>query len=166
MIVSEEEIRDRVRSLAAELANAYPQGALLVAVLKGSFVFAADLIRELPASFEVDFLAVRSYEGTQSSGAVEIVLDLTTDITGRDVVLVEDIVDTGLTLDYLHRLLAARGPRSLKVMSLFFKPQAHHGETKPDWVGFEIPPRFVIGYGMDADERFRGLRSVRELNDE
>ncbi|GIV03382.1 MAG: hypoxanthine-guanine phosphoribosyltransferase [Fimbriimonadales bacterium] len=165
-VVSESEIQAKVRDLAAELTAAYPGGALLVAVLKGSFLFLADLVRELPPTFEVDFLAVRSYQGTQSSGAVEIVLDLATDITGRDLVLVEDIVDTGLTLDYLHRLLSARGPRSLRIASLFFKPAAHRGEVKPDWVGFEIPPQFVVGYGMDVNERYRGLRDVVEYQDE
>lgn len=165
-VVSEAEIADRVRQLAEELAHVYPSGALLVGVLKGSFLFLADLVRRLPPTFTVDFLGVRSYQGTESSGAVEITLDLGADITGKDVVVVEDIVDTGLTLDYLVRLLSSRGPASLRVVALFFKAQAHAGEYKPDWVGFEIPSAFVVGYGMDVDERYRGLREVFEWSHE
>lgn len=165
-VVTEEQIAERVERLAQEIARAYPDGALLVGVLKGSFLFLADLVRRLPPTFSVDFLGVRSYQGTESSGAVEITLDLATDITGKDVLIVEDIVDTGLTLDYLKRLLQSRGPRSLRVVALFFKAEAHQGEWKPDWVGFSIPTMFVVGYGMDVDERFRGLPEVVEWQDE
>jgi len=165
-VVTEAQISERVAQLAQELELAYPDGALLVGVLKGSFLFLADLVRRLPPTFAVDFLGVRSYQGTESSGAVEITLDLATDITGRDVLIVEDIVDTGLTLDYLVRLLRSRGPASLRVVALFFKAEAHEGRSKPDWVGFEIPSTFVVGYGMDVDERFRGLPEVVEWQDE
>jgi hypoxanthine phosphoribosyltransferase len=165
-VVTEEQIAERVERLAEEIARAYPNGALLVGVLKGSFLFLADLLRRLPPTFPVDFLGVRSYQGTESSGAVEITLDLATDITGRDVLIVEDIVDTGLTLDYLMRLLQSRGPRSLRVVALLFKEEAHQGEWRPDWVGFAIPTTFVVGYGMDVDERFRGLPEVVEWRDE
>lgn len=165
-VVTREQIAERVEGLAQEIARAYPDGALLVGVLKGSFLFLADLVRRLPPTFSVDFLGVRSYQGTESSGAVEITLDLATDITGKDVLIVEDIVDTGLTLDYLKRLLQSRGPRSLRVVALFFKGEAHQGEWKPDWVGFSIPTMFVVGYGMDVDERYRGLAEVVEWQDE
>lgn len=165
-IVTRAQIAERVEQLAKEVAHAYPNGALLVGVLKGSFVFLADLVRRLPPTFSVDFLGVRSYQGMESTGAVEITLDLGADITGRDVLIVEDIVDTGLTLDYLVRLLRSRGPKSLRVLALFFKVEAHTGQFKPDWVGFEIPSTFVVGYGMDVDERFRGLQDVVEWRDE
>ena len=129
----------------------------VVGVLKGSFLFMADLVRQLDGPVECEFLGVSSYVGTRSSGAVQITQDLRIDVTGRDVILVEDIVDTGLTLDYLLRTLSARNPASLRVVSLLDKPSRRQVQVKVDLVGFEIPDLFVVGYGLDLDQRYRNL---------
>jgi hypoxanthine phosphoribosyltransferase len=129
----------------------------VVGVLKGSFLFMADLVRHIDGPVECEFLGVSSYVGTQSSGAVQITQDLRIDIEGRDLVLVEDIVDTGLTLDYLLRTLSARNPASLRVVALLDKPSRRKVEVTVDLVGFEIPDLFVVGYGLDLDQRYRNL---------
>jgi hypoxanthine phosphoribosyltransferase len=160
-LVSEEEIRSRVAELAAEinedLKDATP---LLVGVLKGCIYFLSDLSRELGGKCAIDFMAVESYEGPTSTGAVKIRMDLGTNVEGRDVLIVEDIVDTGMTLGYLVELLGARKPKSLRVASLLFKPGSFKGPRKPDYIGFEIPNDFVVGYGMDLGEEYRNLRFI------
>ena len=133
----------------------------VVAVLRGAFVFAADLIRALPRDVRCDFLAVRSYgSATETSGVVQITQDLSLPITGRHVLLVEDIVDTGLTLRHLLDLLATRRPASLRVCTLLNKLSRRQTEVSVDFVGFEIPDRFVVGYGLDHDQRYRNLPYV------
>jgi hypoxanthine phosphoribosyltransferase len=129
----------------------------VVGVLKGSFLFMADLVRAIEGPVECEFLGVSSYVGTRSSGAVQITQDLRIDVAGRDLVLVEDIVDTGLTLDYLLRTLSARNPASLRVVSLLDKPSRRKVEVPVDLVGFEIPDLFVVGYGLDLDQKYRNL---------
>ncbi len=157
-LLTEEQIKRRVRQLAEEIRLAYPnEKPLLVAVLKGAVVFLSDLMRELGPGFAVDFMAVRTYEGKCPTGAVEIRLDLGEDIRGRDVLLVEDVVDTGATLAYLWNLIKARGPRSLKVATLLLKEEAYGGEVPIDFVGFSIPNAFVVGYGLDLNEEWRNL---------
>ena len=131
---------------------------LVVGVLRGAAIFHADLIRCLHPSIRIDFIAVSSYgPSTQTSGEVKLVKDLETSVGGTDLLLVEDIVDTGLTLDYLLRLLRSRNPRSLKVCSLLSKPSRRQVEVDIDYLGFEIPDRFVVGYGLDLDQRYRNL---------
>ena len=157
--LSAEQIAERVKALGAEIRRDYEDKRLaVVIVLKGSFVFAADLIRaiDLP-NLRVDFLGVRSYDGTESSGVVQIVNDLSRPIEDEDVLLVEDIVDTGLTISYLLDLLQTRKPHSLKVCSLLHKPARAKIAVPIDYLGFTIEDRFVIGYGLDFGEKFRNL---------
>lgn len=160
-MLSEEQIRARVRELGAQIARDYVNNKLvLVCVLKGSFVFASDLARAIPQDvpLRVDFLGVRSYgEGTESSGVVQITHDLSKPIAGEDVLIVEDIVDTGLTLAHLMDLLRTRNPRSVRVCSLLHKPARSKVEVKIDYLGFTIEDKFVIGYGLDFAEKYRNL---------
>ncbi len=132
-----------------------------MAVLKGAFVFLSDLMRSLPVPVSIDFLAVSSYaSGTTTSGEVRVLKDLDVALDGREVLLVEDIIDTGLTLSYLHGILRARNPRSLRTVALLNKPSRRRVTVPLDYVGFTIPDRFVVGYGMDHGERFRNLTYV------
>ena len=153
------EIQQRVAELGAQITRDYKDGALvLVCVLKGSFVFAADLMRAIDLPLRIDFLGVRSYgEGTESSGVVQITQDLSRPIEHEDVVLVEDIVDTGLTIAHLMDLLRTRNPRSVKVCSLLHKPSRARIEVKVDYLGFTIEDKFVVGYGLDFAEKHRNL---------
>ncbi|HEY0710285.1 MAG TPA: hypoxanthine phosphoribosyltransferase [Polyangia bacterium] len=155
----------RVTALGANIADAIPAGNLVVVgVLRGAFIFMADLVRALPREHQCDFLAVRSYgDATETSGVVEITHDLSLPIEGKHVLLVEDIVDTGLTLNYLIKLLEARRPRSLRVAALLSKPSRRRVEVPIDFVGFEVEDRFVVGYGLDAAQKHRHLPYVAEL---
>ena len=149
-----------------ELRRDHPHSMHLVGVLKGAFVFLSDLIRHLPGDATVDFIAVESYgTGTTSSGEVRLITDLQTAIEGRDVVIVEDIVDTGATLQYLQEILQARNPRSLAAAALLSKPSRRLVNVKLDYVGFEIEDRFVVGYGLDYGGRYRNLRYIAVLPD-
>jgi hypoxanthine phosphoribosyltransferase len=158
-LISEAEISARVNTLARQIDAALPPGPLtVVGVLRGAFVFMADLVRALPRPLVCDFLGVRSYgDATVSSGVVEIASDLGTPITDRNVLLVEDIVDTGLTLKYLLDVLGARGPASLYTCALLSKPTRRQIDVKVDFVGFEVPDKFVVGYGLDAGQLYRNL---------
>ena len=158
-MLSSEEIAARVRELGAQITQDYAGKPLvLVCVLKGSFVFAADLMRTIDLPLRVDFLGVRSYgEGTESSGVVQITQDLSKPIEHEDVLLVEDIVDTGLTIAHLMDLLRTRQPRSVKVCSLLHKPARARIEVKIDYLGFTIEDKFVVGYGLDFAEKHRNL---------
>ena len=163
-LFGEDVIRARVGELAAELREIYKNSEpVLLGVLKGCVYFLSDLSREMGGKLAIDFMAVESYEGVSSTGAVKIRMDLGTNIEGRDVLVVEDIVDTGLTLGYIIDLLESRNPRSIKVVSLLFKPAGFSGKHRPDFVGFEIPNDFVVGYGMDLGERYRNLRFIGRL---
>jgi hypoxanthine phosphoribosyltransferase len=165
ILVQRDELEHRVRELAAEISRDYAdKELLLVGVLKGAVFFLADLMRHLEVVCEVDFMAVSSYgASTDSSGVVRILKDLDAPIEGRDVLIVEDIVDSGLTLSYLFRMLRARGPKSLEVCALLTKPQRREIDLPIRYVGFEIPNRFAIGYGLDYAERFRNLPYVAVL---
>ena len=158
VVVARSELIAGVRRLAAELSHDYPDGVVLVAVLKGSVWFLADLVRAIDGPVEVDFLAVSSY--TEGSGRVRIVMDLAEDIFGRDVVLVEDIVDTGLTLTYLLGELARREPRTLEVCTLLDKRCRRIVPVSLRYVGFDVGDDFVLGYGLDYAERYRNLDRV------
>ncbi|HEX8803692.1 MAG TPA: hypoxanthine phosphoribosyltransferase [Acidimicrobiales bacterium] len=164
VVVPEDKIRARVAELGEQITVDYAgRPPLLVCVLKGAFVFLADLVREIRLPVEVDFMAVSSYgASTRSSGVVRIVKDLEVDLGGRDVVLVEDIVDSGLTLTYLRRNLAARQPATLEVCALFVRQGKQKVQEELRYVGFEIPPAFVLGYGLDVAERYRNLPYVCE----
>lgn len=159
MLIDAETIAGRVRELGREITVAYQGRELtVVVVLKGSFVFAADLIRAIDLPMQVDFLGVRSYgDSTVSSGVVQITSDLARSIEGQDVLIVEDIVDTGLTLDFLLRTLKTRKPQSLALASLLHKPARAQIKVPIDYLGFTIDDVFVVGYGLDHAQRFRNL---------
>jgi hypoxanthine phosphoribosyltransferase len=167
VLVSEEDLQGRVAELGAEVSRDYEgRRPLLVAILKGAVPFLADLMRHLTVDCELDFMAVSSYgSSTDSSGVVRILKDLDASIGGRDALLVEDIVDSGLTLHYLLKNLRARAPRTLEVCALLTKPERRRVDLPIRYVGFEIPNRFVIGYGLDHGQRYRNLRYVAALND-
>ncbi len=158
IMLTEEKIRKRVEELGKELAERYRgKNPVLVTLLKGGFIFLADLTRALRIPHEVEFMIVRSYEGQSSTGSVQIVQDLKHDIEGRHVVLVEDIVDTGLTLSYIRNHLSLRNPASLIVCSLLDKVSARTMEVPIEMVGFPIENEFVVGYGLDYDQLYRNL---------
>jgi hypoxanthine phosphoribosyltransferase len=167
ILVQSDELAHRVRELAAEVSRDYENRDLfLVGVLKGAVFFLSDLMRHLEVPCEVDFMAVSSYgSSTDSSGIVRILKDLDAPIEGREVLIVEDIVDSGLTLSYLLRTLRARNPASLEVCALLTKPERRKVELPIKYVGFEIPNRFAIGYGLDHGERFRNLPYVAVLRE-
>lgn len=167
-LISADRIASRVDELAAQIrAEANGEALLLVAVLKGSFLFVADLARSLGGDVTVDFIQVSSYgSGKSSSGVVQIKKDLDVNIEGRNVLIVEDIVDTGKTLEHLRELLGTRKPKSLRVVSLLRKPEAAQVDTSVEYVGFDIPNEFVVGYGLDFDERYRNLPHIAILRDE
>jgi hypoxanthine phosphoribosyltransferase len=164
-LVSAEELQRRVAELGAEISRDYAgRSLLLVGVLKGAVFFLSDLMRYIEVPVEVDFMAVASYgSATDSSGVVRILKDLDAAIEGRDVLIVEDIVDSGLTLQYLMRNLGSRNPRSLEVCALLTKPERRKVDLPTRYVGFEIPNRFVVGYGLDYAERHRNLPFVAAL---
>jgi hypoxanthine phosphoribosyltransferase len=172
ILVQPDDLARRVRELGAEITRDYrpsppERPLLLVGVLKGAIFFLSDLMREIDIPVEVDFMAVASYgSATDSSGVVRILKDLDAAIEGRDVLIVEDIVDSGLTLQYLLRNLGARNPATLEVCALLTKPERRKVALEPRYVGFEIPDRFVIGYGLDHAERFRNLPYVAVLDHE
>jgi hypoxanthine phosphoribosyltransferase len=165
-LVEEDRLAERVRELAASISADYAdRDLLLVGVLKGAVFFLSDLMRHLTVPCEVDFMAVASYgSSTDSSGVVRILKDLDASIEGRDVLIVEDIVDSGLTLSYLLRTMRARDPASLEVCALLTKPERRKVNLPIRYTGFEIPDRFVIGYGLDYGEKYRNLPFVAVLN--
>ncbi len=158
-------IQARIREMGVEITNAYrDQDLLLISVLKGSIIFMADLIRAIKIPHEIDFMATSSYgAGTQSSGVVRILKDLNKSIEGRNVLIVEDIIDSGNTLNYLVRILQERQPASLRIVTLLDKPDRREVVTQVDWVGFSIPNDFVVGYGLDYNEIYRNLPYIGVL---
>ena len=165
VLVEEDALKRRIGELGEELSRDYDgREPLLIGVLKGAVFFMADLVRQITVPCEMDFMAVSSYgSGTDSSGVVRILKDLDANIEGRHVLIVEDIVDSGLTLSYLVRNLEARGPASLEVCALLTKPERRKVELPTRYVGFEIPDRFAIGYGLDFAEKYRNLPYVAAL---
>lgn len=165
ILIGSADIQRRVQQLGNEIARDYDGTVpILVNILKGAFVFLADLSRCLTIPHEVDFMAISSYHGgTRSTGVVKIEKDLKTNITDRDVIIVEDIVDTGLTISHLVELLSTRGPRSLRVCTLLDKTAARQKDIRLTYTGFEIPNEFVVGYGLDYEEKFRNLPFIGVL---
>jgi hypoxanthine phosphoribosyltransferase len=158
VLYTEAQIQSRVSEMAAEIRRDFPDGLHLVAVLKGAFVFLSDLVRRMEGHVSLDFMAVSSYaKGTTTSGEVRLLKDLDTTLHGRHVVIVEDIVDTGLTLTYLQDILRARGPKTLRTACLLSKPSRRQVDVKVEYIGFEIEDRFVVGYGLDYAEQYRNL---------
>ena len=164
ILLSQAQIQKRVAELAAEIRRDFPGDLHLIAVLKGAFMFLSDLVRAMPGQVSMDFMAVSSYaKGTTSSGEVRLLKDLDTTLDGRHVVIIEDIVDTGLTLLYLQEILRARGPRSLRTACLLSKPSRRQVDVKVDYIGFTIEDRFVVGYGLDYAEQYRNLPHIAVL---
>ena len=168
ILIDEEMLHGRIAELGAQISDDYRgEDLLLIGVLKGAVFFMADLMRSIDIPCEVDFMAISSYgAGIDSSGVVRILKDLDVSIEGRNVLVVEDIIDSGLTLSYLLRNLEAREPASLEVCALLTKPERRENDVTCRYVGFEIPNRFVIGYGLDFAERYRNLPFVGVLRDE
>jgi len=161
-LIDERQIQQRVRELGEKIAQDYEGKPLdLICILKGACIFLSDLIRHLPLDISVDFMALSSYANSlHTSGEVKIIKDLDSSIQGRDVIVIEDILDTGLTLDYLKRSLLTRGPKTLDICTLLSKPSRRIKEVKASYVGFEIPDDFVVGYGLDFAERYRNLPTI------
>ncbi len=160
-LISDADITRRVRELADEIRRDHPDGVHLIGVLKGAFIFLADLGRAIGGDTTVDFIALSSYgKSTTSSGQVQLLKDLDAPIEGRDVIIVEDIVDTGLTLTYLQDILKARAPRQVRTACLLSKPSRRKVDVRVDYVGFTIEDHFVVGYGLDYAERHRVLPSI------
>lgn len=166
ILLTEDQIKNRVKELGAKITNDYKDKKLLmVSVLKGSVIFMSDLMRAVDLKMRIDFMSVSSYfGGTKSTGVVKFLKDLDMDIAGKDVLIVEDILDSGLTLNYLKNLLLHRNPRSIKIVTLLDKAEKREVDIKADYVGFNIPDEFVIGYGLDYDEEYRNLPYIGILN--
>ncbi|MCX6551204.1 MAG: hypoxanthine phosphoribosyltransferase [Acidobacteria bacterium] len=167
VLISSEEIQLRVRELAQEIERDYAADAQLhlISVLKGAFIFLGDLVRSMNRQVSLDFMAVSSYgKSTTSSGEVRVLKDLDSGLEGRNVIIVEDIVDTGLTLAYLQEILHARSPKSLKTACLLSKPSRRVVDVKVDYIGFTIEDRFVVGYGLDYAEQYRNLPYLATLD--
>jgi hypoxanthine phosphoribosyltransferase len=166
-LLSEQTIRDRVCEMAAEISKDYSDRTpIFVGILNGSFVFMADLLRELTEDSEVDFLKVSSYEGTETSGTVHLLKDISAEITGRDIVIVEDIIDSGLTINFIVHRLKESGPSSVAVATLLFKKEVAQLNFDPDYIGFIIPSDFVVGYGLDHNQKMRNLKNICVLDQE
>jgi hypoxanthine phosphoribosyltransferase len=165
ILLSAEQIQKRVRELAADIRRDFPDDLHVVAVLKGAFMFLSDLVRCMPGQVSLDFMAVSSYaKGSTSSGEVRLLKDLDTTLDGRNVIIVEDIVDTGLTLTYLQDILRARNPRSLRTACLLSKPSRRQVDVKVEYIGFTIEDRFVVGYGLDFAEQYRNLPHIAVID--
>jgi hypoxanthine phosphoribosyltransferase len=163
VLLTERQIQDRIRALAGEIERDYPEGAEihLVGVLKGGFMFMADLVRAMATGVTTDFIAVSSYgKATSSSGQVMVLKDLETSIENRDVIIVEDIVDTGLTLAYLQDIFKRRAPRTMRTACLLSKPSRRKVDVRVDYIGFTIEDHFVVGYGLDYAEKYRNLPHI------
>ena len=162
VLISEEQIDKMLDEVAAKINRDYAgKDLLIVGILTGAFIFTADLTRRLDVNVEVDFMQVSSYEGTESTGDLKIRKDLSVDITGRDVLVVEDIIDTGRTLALLRDILLKKGAKSVRLCTAFDKPDRRVNDLVPDYCGIVIPDEFVVGYGLDLDGQFRNFREVR-----
>jgi len=163
VLLSAEQIHNRITELGAEIDRDYPSGepVYLIAVLKGAFIFMADLARAMKTPARIEFIGISSYgKGKTSSGQVQLTKDLDAPIEGHHVIIVEDILDTGITLNYLTKLMAQRKPKSLRIVALLDKPERRKSPVKADYVGFKIPDEFVVGYGLDYAEDYRNLKDV------
>lgn len=169
VLLSEEQIKSKVKELGVQISRDYKDSSnlMLVTVLKGAVVFLADIMREITVPNEIDFMVVSSYgAGVKSSGVVKIVKDLDVPLAGKDILIIEDILDSGLTLSYIKELLESRGPRSIKIATLLDKPERRKVDLKADYIGYTVPDEFVIGYGLDYDEHYRNLPYIGILKPE
>lgn len=165
VLISEKQLHDRVDELGAQITmDYYGKDLFLVGILKGSVPFMADLMRRIELPLEMDFMCVSSYgSSTSSSGVVRIIKDLDSDIKGKDVLIVEDIIDTGLTLAYLKDYLKSRGPASVRLITMLDKPSGRKVDIKSDYVGFEVPDIFIVGNGLDVDQKYRNLPYISSI---
>ncbi len=160
-LLTEDQIRERIRELGAQISRDYAgRNLTLVGILKGSVIFLSDLMRELSVNCSVDFMCLSSYSGKESTGVVRVMLDLRESAEGRDLLVVEDIIDTGLTLGYLMQNLKTRNPKSLEICAFLDKPDCRKVQVRAKYVGFQIPNEFVVGYGLDFNEQYRNLPYV------
>lgn len=168
ILLSEEQLHDKVKELGTQISEDYrDKNLLMVSILKGSVIFMADLMREVTVPARIDFMSVSSYgSGVKSSGVVKIVKDLDIPLAGYDLLIVEDILDSGLTLHYIIDILRARHPKSVKICALLDKPERRQVDVKTDYYGFHIPDEFVVGYGLDYDEKYRNLPFIGVLKPE
>lgn len=167
VLISEEQIKAKVAELGKQISEDYKDKQLLmVGILKGSLVFMADLMRAVDINCKIDFMSISSYSGTESTGQVRIILDLNRPIKDYDLLIVEDILDSGVTLSYIKQLLMPRCPKSIKICTLLDKPERRKADIKADYFGFTVPDEFVIGYGLDYDEDYRNLPYVGVLKEE
>jgi len=163
-LISKEELATRVLQIAYEISENYKtEPVLFIIVLNGSFIFASDLIRAMEIDCEVDFIKVASYAGDQSTGKIKFEKDLSSDISGKNVIIIEDIIDSGITINFLKQLIENKNPKSLKIATLLLKPEVAKLNFEIDWVGFEISPEFVVGYGLDYNQKLRNLNAVYRL---
>lgn len=169
ILLTQEQLKERIARMGKQISTDYDANEQIIAVgiLKGSVIFMADLVREIQKSVELEFMAVSSYgASTKSSGAVKILKDLDIDISGKNVLIIEDIIDSGITLSYLKEMLLRRNPKSLRICTLLNKPERRKSEVKVDYIGFDIPDEFVIGYGLDYDNKYRNLPYIGILKRE
>ncbi|MDL2293412.1 hypoxanthine phosphoribosyltransferase [Ruminococcaceae bacterium OttesenSCG-928-D13] len=168
LMLTAEQVQQKVEALGAEISRDYAgKDLLLLSVLKGSVIFMADLMRAITIPAEIDFMAVSSYgSGTKSSGVVRIIKDIEIDLEGKEILIVEDILDSGATLSYLKELLLGRNPSSVKVVTLLDKPSRRKADIRADYVGFEVPDEFLVGYGLDYAEKYRNLPDIGVLKPE
>ena len=160
-LISKSQIQDKIKEIAADISQKYVgEAPILIGILNGSFIFCADLMREMDINCEIDFIKVSSYTGTASVGTVKLRKDISADITNRHVVIVEDIIDSGLTIKFIKDRMLEAGPKSVAIVTLLIKPDIAKLDFKIDWVGFEIPPEFVVGYGLDFDQLYRNLKAI------
>ncbi|HJC72097.1 MAG TPA: hypoxanthine phosphoribosyltransferase [Candidatus Ruthenibacterium merdavium] len=168
VLLTQEELREKVKELGRQITQDYQgKNLMIVTVLKGAVVFLADLMREIDVPAEIDFMVVSSYgAGTKSSGVVKIVKDLDVPLKDKDLLIVEDILDSGMTLSYLKELLEGREPRSIRIATLLDKPARRKVDLKADYIGYSVPDEFVVGYGLDYDEKYRNLPYIGILKPE
>ena len=167
ILISESEIKKRVKALGKKITADYKdKKPIFIGILNGCYVFMADLLREVELDAEVDFVKIRSYEGESSTGTIKFRKDISADIDGRDIIIVEDIIDSGFTINFLVKRLRNSGPKSVSVATILFKKEVAKLDFEVDYVGFEIPPEFVVGYGLDYDEKYRHLKDVMVMESE
>ena len=166
-LISEDSIKEKVNQIANEISDLYDnQVPILIGILNGSFIFVSDLARAISIDCEIDFIKVSSYYGTKSKGKIHLRKDISADITDRHVIIIEDIIDSGLTIKFIRDRLLDANPKSLSIASLLIKPELAEIDFEVNWVGFEIPPDYVVGYGLDYEQKFRNLKGIYSIGGE